>query len=151
MDKTQLLESNFGLWGLIGELSHSIMLIRQKELNQYQIPVRQYNILRAIQSLGPNATVAQVAKQVQRQEHVVSRQTVSLENEGLIKRTKSTRKSTLLTLKVTNKGLRLIEIARHSNSIYAIFSSLSSEDCQKMESILHHLLTEVKNYNHDSH
>jgi DNA-binding MarR family transcriptional regulator len=151
MGKTQLSESNFGLWGLIGELSHSIMLIRQKELSQFHIPVRQYNILRAIQSLGPNATVAQVAKQVQRQEHVVSRQTVSLENEGLIKRTKSTRKSTLLTLKVTDKGLHLIEIARHSDSIYTIFSSLSSEERQKMESTLHYLLNEVKKYNQGSH
>jgi len=147
MKKPTLSESNFVLWGLIGELSHLIMLLRQKELNQYQIPVRQYDILRAVQALGTKATLAQVAKQVQRQEHVVSRQTVNLENEGFIKRTQRTRKSTLLTLEITKKGLLLVDIARHSESLNKIFSCLSSEDRQKMESILHQLLAEVKQYN----
>jgi hypothetical protein len=52
MDKTQISKSNFALWGLICELSHSIILTRQKELSQYEIPVRQYELLRNIQALG---------------------------------------------------------------------------------------------------
>jgi len=57
MNKTQLSESNFALWGLIGELSHSILLTRQKELSQYEIPVRQYELLRNIQAIGSSATL----------------------------------------------------------------------------------------------
>ncbi len=147
MKKTQLSESNFALWGLIGELSHSILLTRQKELSQYEIPVRQYELLRNIQAIGSKATLAQVAKRVQREVHVVSRQTVSLEKDGLIKRTKSTRKSTLLTLEITEKGLDMINVARHSKAINAIFSSLSSEERQQLESILSRILVKVQKYN----
>lgn len=149
MNKTQLSESNFALWGLIGELSHSILLTRQKELSQYEIPVRQYELLRNIQAIGSSATLAQVAKQVQREIHVVSRQTVSLEKEGLIKRTKSTPKSTLLTLEITEKGLDMISVARNSKSINEIFSSLSSEERQQLELILRRILVKVQKYNQD--
>jgi DNA-binding MarR family transcriptional regulator len=149
MNKTQLSESNFALWGLIGELSHSILLTRQKELSQYEIPVRQYELLRNIQAIGPKVTLAQVAKQVQREIHVVSRQTVSLEKDGLIKRTKSTRKSTLLTLEITDKGLDMINVARHSKAINTIFSSLSSEERQQLESILSRISVKVQKYNKD--
>lgn len=147
MKKSESSESNFLLWGLICEVSHLILLTRQKELNQYQIPVRQYELLRNIQALGSKATLTRVAKRVQREVHVVSRQTVSLEKEGLIKRTKNTSRSTLLTLEITEKGLDMIEIARHSRSIDGIFSSLSSEDRQQIELILNRILVKVKKYN----
>jgi len=144
MNKTHLLQSNFALWGLICEVSHSILLARQKELSQYEIPVRQYELLRNIQALGPKATLPNVAKRVQRELHVVSRQAIRMENDGLIKRTKNKNKSTLLTLEVTDKGLELINIARHSKSINEIFSFLSDEERQQMESILNTILAKVK-------
>jgi len=104
----------------MGQVNHAI-LWRDKKSDQYEIPVRQYELLRQIQALGNKATLVQVAKRVQREVHVVSRQTVNLEKEGLIKRTKSTRKSTLLTLEITEKGFDIINIARHSESINEIF------------------------------
>jgi DNA-binding MarR family transcriptional regulator len=149
MNKSKLSESNFLLWGLICEVSHLVLLTRQKELSQYKIPVRQYELLRNIQAEGSKATLTQVAKRVQREVHVISRQTVSLEKEGLIKRTKNTSRSTLLTLEVTKKGLEMIEIARHSRSIDGIFSSLSSEDRKQIELILNRILVKVKKYNRD--
>jgi MarR family. len=149
MDKTQISKSNFALWGLICELSHSIILTRQKELSQYEIPVRQYELLRNIQALGSKVTLSQMAKQVKREVHVVSRQTVSLEKEGLIKRTKSTPKSTLLTLEITEKGLDMISVARNSKSINEVFSSLSSEERQQLELILRRILVKVQKYNQD--
>jgi DNA-binding MarR family transcriptional regulator len=149
MNKTQLSQSNFALWGLICEVSHSILLARQKELSQFEIPVRQYELLRNIQALGLKATLPNVAKQVQRELHVVSRQAIRMENDGLIKRNKNKSKSTLLTLEVTDKGLELINIARHSKSINEIFSFLSDEERQQTESTLHAILEKVKNYDHD--
>jgi DNA-binding MarR family transcriptional regulator len=80
---------------------------------------------------------------------VVSRQTVSLEKDGLITRTQSTHKSTLLTLEITEKGNDIIKTARHSKSINAIFSFLSTEERQQMESTLYRILVEVKKYNRD--
>ena len=149
MIKTKLSELNFNLWGLMGQVNHAILLTRQKELNQYEIPVRQYELLRQIQALGNKATLVQVAKRVQREVHVVSRQTVNLEKEGLIKRTKSTRKSTLLTLEITEKGFDIINIARHSESINEIFSCLLPEDRKQLESLLNRILDNAKKYNRE--
>jgi DNA-binding MarR family transcriptional regulator len=83
-------ESYFDLWLLIGKVNHLIMLIRQRELNQYHIPVQQTHVLRTINELGENATLAELAKEVEREIHVISRQAVGMEKEGLIKRAKTT-------------------------------------------------------------
>lgn len=139
-------ESNDVLYGLISEINHMMFFAIQRELKKYEIPVRQYDLLCAIQSLGPQATINNAAKKIQREVNVVSRQTITMEKDGLIKRTKSTRKSALLTLELTDKGLELVAAARYRNVIYDVFSFLSSQERQQLESILHQMLDRVKKY-----
>ena len=139
-------QSNLRLWGLLGEASHAIMLARQKELNQYGIPVRQYEILRSIQTLGSKATVTVIARQQQREDHVISRRTVIMEKDGLITRTKNTPKSNILKLELTPKGLSLIKVARHSKIIDTVFSTLSGEERQQMEFVLNNILIKLKEH-----
>jgi len=52
-------------------LNHLIVQLRQKELSPYQIPVRQLYVLQTIRALGPNATLSEVARQVERETHVI--------------------------------------------------------------------------------
>ena len=146
MNKAALSEANFDLWLLIGHVSHSIILVRQRELRQYGIPVRQYQVLCSIQDLGPKATLSDLAKQVEREVNVISRQAVRMEKDGLIKRTKSMPKSNLLKLELTKKGLDMIKIGKQSKSIDTIFSFLTREERQQMESILNKMLLKVKEY-----
>ena len=77
MKKNGLSESNFDLWLLIGKVNHSIVLVRQRELTQYRVPVRQLLVLRTIKELGPKATLAEIARQSDRKVHVISRQAVN--------------------------------------------------------------------------
>jgi len=144
LENQNLSESNFKLWALIGRVNHSIILARQKELNQYHIPVRQYQVLRTIQELGSMATLTQVAKSVERKVHVISKQAVSMEKDGLIRRIKNTPKTNLLKLELTDKGIEVIKIARQSNTIDSIFSFLSAEERQHMESALNRILSNLK-------
>jgi DNA-binding MarR family transcriptional regulator len=146
LEEKTLLESNFKLWSLIGRVSHSIVLARQKELNQYHIPVRQYQVLRTIQDLGPNATLSEVARVVEREDHVISKQAVSMEKDGLIRRVKNTPKKNLLKLELTEKGFDVIKIARQSKSMDTIFSFMSEADRRKMESMLNAILTNLKEF-----
>jgi DNA-binding MarR family transcriptional regulator len=146
MKTAQLRQSNLRLWGLLGEASHAIMLARQKELSQYGVPVRQYEILRSIRRLGSKATVTVIAKQQQRKDHVISRQTVIMEKNGLITRTKNTPKSNILKLELTSKGLSLITVRKHSKIINIVFSSLSGEERQQIEYVLNNILTKLKEY-----
>ena len=96
---------------------------------------------------GPQATLSEVAKQVERKVPVISKQTIRMENDGLIKRIRYKSKSKLLRLELTKKGLRMIEISKQSHLIYDVLSFLSKEDRQKLESILNSILIRMTKYN----
>ena len=146
MRKTNSNRLDFELWRLIGRVNHSILLLRQRELRQHRIPVRQLHILGVIKDLGQNATLNEVAMVVEREPNVISKQTVSMEKDGLIKRSKSTSKSNLLKLELTQKGLGLIEVSRQSESISAIFSCLSEQDREQIRSLLNNILIQAQKF-----
>ena len=147
MEKKALELSNFQLWLLIGKVNYSIFLARQRELNRYHIPVRQLHVLRAIHDLGSKATLSEVAGRVERETHWISRQAISMEKDGLIKRIQDTPKSRLLRLELTEKGLEMVKLVRQSEAIDAILSFLNKEDRQQIKSVLNRILVKVKEYN----
>jgi len=144
MKEQNLIDQDFALWLLICKVSHDIILLRQRELDQYHIPERQVHVLRTIQRMGSKATLSAVAKQVERQDHVVSRQVMRMEKDGLINRIKNKPKSNVLQLEVTKKGLEMIKLADKSKSINAIFSTLSKQNRDQLESTLNQILIEVE-------
>lgn len=147
MRDTKFSDKSFKLWHLIGSVNHSIILIRQREIRKHHIPVRQLHVLNIIRSLGSKATLLELAKRAEREPNVISKQTSMMEEDGLIRRIKDTPKSNLLKLELTEKGLDLIKVARQSKSIYTIFSSLSREELQQLESILNKILIQTHKYN----
>jgi DNA-binding MarR family transcriptional regulator len=149
MEKLTLSESNFELWLLLGRVRHSMFLARQKELSQYSIPVRHAYILRTIEALGSMATISSVAKQVERKITVISRQTASMEKDGLIKRIKDKPKSKLLRLELTEKGLDAAKYSKQSKLLDALLSFLSEKDRQRMKSDLNRILTNLEEYHPD--
>lgn len=140
-------KTNFDLWLLIGKAQHSIMLIRQRELIQYHIPIRQLHVLRTIMDLGSRSTLMEVAKEVEREPHAISKQSARMEKDGLIKRIKKTPKSNLLKLELTDRGLALAQLAQQSESIDLVFSVLSREEREMLEIILNKIAGKAKNLN----
>jgi DNA-binding MarR family transcriptional regulator len=138
-----LAQSNFDIWTLIGSVNHTIVSLRQKELSKYHIPVRQLYVLRTVQALGSNATLSEVARQVEREDHVISKQAVRMEEDGLIKRIKNTHKSNVLKLELTDKGLEMAKMSVESKSLEKLFSSLSLEERSQIESILKKILVQA--------
>jgi DNA-binding MarR family transcriptional regulator len=144
MHKQNLSEANFALWLLIGKVNHSVMLGRKIELSKYHVPVRRFYALRTIQALGPKPTISEVAKQMEREEHVVSRQAISLEKDGLIKRVKLSPSSKLLGLELTQKGIDLVKAGKHSKLIDDLFASLSPTTRKQMEAGLNQILKKLE-------
>jgi DNA-binding MarR family transcriptional regulator len=142
LNRTQsvLAQSNFDLWKLIGRLNHTIVQLRWKELSPYQIPVCQLYILPTKRTLGENAALSEVARQVERETHVISKPAVRMEKDGLIKRTKNTPKSNLFKLELTEKGLEMALMSVHSKGLASLFSTLSEEERRHFESILNKVL-----------
>ena len=146
MGKSKVSESNFELWLSFGKAHHSVELARQKELNQYGIPHRQTHVLRTINDLGPNATLAKIAKEIDRKPHVLSSQTISMEKDGLIKRIRATPKSSLLKIELTEKGLKMIKAASESKSFDDIFSFLTDKERQKMKANFDQMAKNAEKY-----
>lgn len=138
--------ANFELWLLIGRISHSINLIRQRELKQFRIPVRQLHVLHLIHDLDSRATLTEVAKQAERNSNVISRQTIVMERDGLIKRIKDVPKSNSLRFEMTKKGNDLVNTTRQSRKIERIFSVLSEEQKQELKQILNDIGVKVRKY-----
>jgi len=146
MKKETSSESNFELWRLISRVNHSILVHRQRELRKKLIPVRQLWVLIAIKELGTTATLAEVAKQLERETSVISSQTKLMEKDGLIKRNKNAPKSNLLTLVLTTKGWDIIKANNHSESIQKILGSLSQNERQQLGSILNKVMVKSQKY-----
>ena len=142
--KTYSPSANFELWLLVGRISHSINLIRQRELMQFRIPVRQLHVLHLIHDLDSRATLREVAKQAERNVNVISRQTVVMERDGLIKRIKDVPKSNSLRFEITKKGIDLVNITRQSTKIERIFSALSEEQRQELKQILNEIDVKIQ-------
>ena len=144
MGKTTFSQSVMDLYLLLGKVNHSLSLMRQRELRHLQIPPRQTYVLRIIKDLGPNATLAEVAMRAERKVGVITKQAVCMEKDGLIDRIKKNRKSNLLSLELTDKGLEIAKGSRYSKSIDVIFSSITRDEFQQLETILNKLVTELK-------
>lgn len=146
MGKQAAAVSKYELFLLFGNISHFIGLARRRELNYYRIPPQQLYVLRIIQDLGPKATLSEVAKNVEREINAISRQTISMEKDGLIRRIKDTPKSRLLRIELTEKGLGMLKISRESKSINEIFSIFSEEKLQQMYTDLNKILIQAKKH-----
>ena len=139
-----LSEPNFDLWLLFREISHSIIFAGKRELGSDDPSIRKLQILRAIQSLGSNATISEVANILQREIHVISRYNIIMEKDVLIKRFRSTPKSTPLKLEPKEKALDILKLSRPRKTTEAIFSFMFEKERQRLESILNRILIEVK-------
>ena len=148
MKKRSLTKSNNDLWLLMAKVNHQLVLVRQEELRQYQIPLRQLHALRCLEALGSNATIAEMAKIMERRLNVISRQAIRMENAGLIKRIQKTPRSNLLNLELTQKGRKLLSLSTKSkeNTIDAMLSFLGEEERLQMESVLNRILTKLDEY-----
>jgi len=64
-DETQY-NSDLKLWTLVGDVHHKMFWLRQKELSPLGITASQLRILRVIECLGLKASIAELAKTVNR-------------------------------------------------------------------------------------
>ena len=109
--------------------------------------MRQLYVLRTIRDHGSKATLSEVATIVERETHVISKQAIRMEKDGLIKRVKNTPKSNLLELQLTEKCREMAKISEQSNALDLLFSTLSGEEHKQIESILKKVLLQARKMN----
>ena len=80
---------------------------------------------------------------------MISKQTISMERDGLIRRIKNKPKSTLLTLELTEKGIDIVNSTVESQSIDKILSSLTGDEYKQLEATLNKLINVAEEYEAD--
>jgi len=128
----------------IFRVNHALFVLRQRELNPSQIGSQQLNLLRAIEKLGATTTLYEISEEIERKLDSVSRQAVTMEKDGLIRRARAKPKSRLLTIELTEKGIKMLEISRESKSIDEILSVLTEEERQQMSLYLDKIIFRLK-------
>ena len=89
VEEQKLFELNLLIWLLIADLNHKMVLVRDKELDKHGVTPRQMHILHVINSLSDKAVLSVIAKATEQNLDVVSRQAVGMENDGLIRGSRS--------------------------------------------------------------
>jgi DNA-binding MarR family transcriptional regulator len=146
IEKTTSAITSFDLWLAIAGIHHYAFLVRKRELSPYHIAPGQLKILQTIYDLGSRVTLSDIAKEVERKLDVISRQTAIMEKDGLITRIRDTPKSRILKIELTEKGLDLLNIGEKSKSLDEIWSFVTQEECQQVNTVLNRMLTELKKH-----
>jgi len=133
-------------WILVGKAREEMLKARQKELTPYEISPRQAYVVDILYNLGRRATIAEVAKHVDREVNTLSQQLNRMEKDGLVKRYQEKAKSTLLTFELTEKGVLAYENSLKRDSIKKVMSVLTEDQTHQLISMLEQLIIAAEKY-----
>jgi DNA-binding MarR family transcriptional regulator len=136
-------------WILVGKAREEMLKARQKELAPYEISPRQAYVVDILYNLGRKATIAEVAKHVDREANTLAQQLNRMEKDGLVKRYQEKAKSTLLTFELTDKGVRAYENSLKREAIKKVMSVLSEEQLQILVFMMEQLINAAEGYHRD--
>jgi DNA-binding MarR family transcriptional regulator len=136
-NKMQDADADFALWVLFNACRETLHEVREKELRQFGISVRQAGIIYAIlHDLNDYAIPADIARVSHREPNSISTIIDRMERKGLIKKSKDERKKNVFRVSLTEKGKQAHLMATNRRSIHRIFACLSNEEIELMQSCL---------------
>ena len=144
----EIASRNSGVYArlLMGRAWHAMLNARQKEVAPYHVFPRQAYLISILYKLGHKATLSELAKYAGRGINTLSTELKIMEKDGLVKKTRQTPKSNLLTIEITEKGIETYRNTKKSKSEKAIMSVLSEEECQHLISLLNKIIQKAESY-----
>jgi len=135
---------NYDLWILLSRTYASIAELREAECMQFGIPRHQVYILLIIVALGNNVTPTEISRFTYRKKNSVSEILNRMTKNGLVKKTRDPDNKSRVIVSLTEKGRRVYEKSRPTESIDRVMSVLSDEERQQLQSYLEKLLENAK-------
>lgn len=130
------LNEYYELSRLLGITRDAIRMVRQKELNQYNIDSSRSTVLLMIRHLGIKATATEIAKNLLRKRNTVSQLIIKMAREGLVIKIYDFNKKNLYRVILTQKGIEKLNQSLKRKSFKNIFDVLSTAERDNFESIL---------------
>lgn len=122
----------YNLWAMLEQVNSGITLARDRELEQHGLSTIKASALFIIQSIGNEATPAEISRWILRRPHSVSGLLDRMEKDGLIKKTKNLHKKNLVRVTITPKGRKGLEIAAKRKTINQILNTLTAEERKQL-------------------
>jgi len=129
-------DKDYNLWVLLHQVSDIIFNAREAELQEYNLPATQAEVLFVIKAIDDKTTPAQISRMIFRRPHSVSGIIDRMAKAGLVKRAKDLDRKNLVRVTITEKGQQAYKQALKRKSVQKIMSSLSEAERQKLKSLL---------------
>ena len=129
----------FNLWSMLEQVHSGITLARDRELEQHGLSTIKASALFIIDSIGNEATPAEISRWILRRPHSVSGLLDRMEKDGLVIRTKDLPKKNQVRITLTQKGLQASERVLKRASIHKIAACLSDKEQKQLRSYLESL------------
>ncbi len=113
--------------------------VRQYELDQYNIKIRQIAVLvvtKYLESHQEEITPGNIAKLLFREPHTVSKILTRMEKDGLVRKRRNPKSKNKVNIILTEKGEQVYKQSLNRNSIRNMMSCLSIIERQQLYSIL---------------
>ena len=125
-------DQDYNLWIMLEHARSAVVAAREKELNQYGISMMKAAVLFIVDSIGNEATPAEISRWILRKSHSVSGLLDRMEKDGLIKKTKDLHRKNLVRVTITEKGYKALNKAKDRKSIHRSMGVISDEERQKL-------------------
>lgn len=125
-------DRDYNLWVLLRQTRDAMVKARERELEKVGISSIQAAVLFTIQSIGTEATPAEISRRLVREPHSVSGLLNRMEKQGIIRRAKDLPKRNMVRVVVTDKGREAYEQSTKRLSMHEIMAALSEEERNQM-------------------
>ena len=125
-------DQDYNLWIMLEHARSAVVAAREKELNQYGISMMKAAVLFIVDSIGNEATPAEISRWILRKSHSVSGLLDRMEKDGLIKKTKDLHRKNLVRVTITEKGYKALNKSKDRKSIHRSMGVISDEERQKL-------------------
>ena len=130
------IDDDYEIWAIMKRLVDCITKIRQKELSEFGVTVRQSGIMFFVASMGDKATPSRLARLTLLEPHTVSELLVRMENHGLIRKVKDLKRKNMVRVELAEKGQKIHREILKGEAAHEIFGQLSREEVQQLRPIL---------------
>lgn len=127
------------LWTMLEQAHSGITLARDRELEKHGISTIKAAALFIIDSIGDEATPAEISRWIVRRPHSVSGLLDRMERDGLINKAKNLHKKNLVRVTITPKGRKAYETSLKRKTINQSLSALTAHERKELYGYLEKL------------
>jgi len=129
-------DEELALWVLLHVTRDAMFKARQRDLRELGISPRQAAVLVTIQTIGNEATPAELARWLFRESHSVSEIIERMEKQGLVRKVKDLARKNQVRVVLTERGQEVLRQSSGRKLIHRVISSLSEEERQQLRTCL---------------